>query len=124
MLQMFWYDVYKNSQAGNKCRAVKSQGEKRYEIKDSGQEMVVMVARVYNVLGRVSTMLWPVKNEPVKSYGIIQTTQWFVLIGKKIRSTRCGACKHVKKAEATERNNSVVCGVACWGTKYKEKHGD
>ena len=25
-------------------------------------------------------MLYPVKNEPIKSYGIVQMTQWFVMI--------------------------------------------
>jgi len=29
-------------------------------------------------------MIYPVINEPVKSYGIVQTTQWFVLIGEKV----------------------------------------
>jgi len=33
-----------------------------------------------------------------------------------------GARKHVKTAEAMERKNSMVCGTAYWGTKYKEKH--
>ena len=50
-------------------------------------------------------MLYPVKNEPVKSYGIVQTTQWFVLIGERR--------KHIKRTETTERKNTLpVCFVA------------
>jgi len=30
------------------------------------------------------TMLYAVKNEPIKSYGIVQTAQWFVLIGENL----------------------------------------
>jgi len=43
-----------------------------------------------------------------------------------MKNYKCmGTCKHVKRTEAAERNNrvnSVFCGTACWGTKYKEKH--
>ena len=70
----------------------------------------------YNVLGRVSNF---VKNEPIKSYGIIKQLSNLYWLTKNYKYM--GMRKHVKRAKATERKNSVLYGTACWGTKYKEK---
>jgi len=52
-----------------------------------------------------------VKNEPVKSYDTVPTTQQFALIGKNYKYM--DARKLAKRTEATERKNSVLCGAAC-----------
>ena len=61
--------------------------------------------------GECQAVLQPVKNEPVKSYDTVPTTQQFALIGKNYKYM--DARKLAKRTEATERKNSVLCGAAC-----------
>ena len=56
-------------------------------------------------------MLYPVKNEPIKSYGIVKQLSDLCWLVKNYKYT--DACKHVKRTEATERKNSVLCGAVC-----------
>ena len=58
-------------------------------------KLYVVLPSVYNGEEECQTALYTMKNEPVKSYGIVQTTQLFVLIGDQlIISTVDAFCIH------------------------------
>jgi len=59
-----------------------------------------------------------VKNKPV-SYVVWHLSNNSVIC---VDGENMGARKHIKRTEAMEGKNSVLCGEAFGGTKCKEKH--
>ena len=78
-----------------------------------GTTAILLLPRGYNFRESINYAIYPLKNEPVKSCGIVQTTWWFVLIGEKLlmqghllRGLKL-QCASMLRISSTKRNRST-----------------